>query len=123
MTAHAAVVGELLEVLDRFAEISDGATRACAIPDLPTIERALEARQVVLARAQELAPVLQNAPLPAAVRSRLERLERADRALTEALARAKDETRAQLNENGAQTTRVGGYAATMPRFRQLDIRR
>lgn len=122
-TAHADAISELVEVLDRFAEITDGATRACGERDLKLIERALDARDVVLARVHEIAPVLQAAPLPSVLRARLADVERADRDLAAAMARAREETRGELNAIGAQTERVGRYAAVVPRSRRLDVRR
>jgi hypothetical protein len=117
------VVDELVEVLDRFAEISESATGACEVPDVPAIERAIEAREIVLNRARELAPMLGGSPLPPEIRNRLVRLQRADRELGDALARAHERNRVSTSEVGRQMVRVGGYAAAVPRFRRLDIKR
>ena len=116
------VVHELIEVLDRFAAVSDEATRACAVTDVAAIERALEARDVVLNRARELLPLLPSV-LPVAIRHRVERLVDADRDLCDMLSQALATIRRQLHEVGAQVTRVDGYVAAVPRFGRLDTLR
>ena len=121
---RATVLHELVEVLDRFTDLSDGATAACLAADLEALDRALDARDVVLARARELAPILDSsAALPPEVRDRLLRVERADSELAEAVRRSRAETRAELDRVGSSRVALGGYAAAMPRFRRLDLRR
>ena len=114
---------ELVEVLDRFTELSEGAARACTSADLEALDRALDAREVVLNRARELAPLLDATALPAEVRDRLARVERADGELTVVIARAGAGTKAELDRIGTTRVAVGGYAAAMPRSRRLDLRR
>jgi len=116
------MVHELVEVLDRFTVISDEATRACAIIDVAAIERALEARDVVLERARELLPLLPSV-LPAAIRDRVRHLVEADRDLCDMLSQALAGIRQQLDEVGAQVSRVDGYVAAVPRFGRLDTLR
>lgn len=119
-----AALHELIEVLDRFTELSDAATHACATADLESLDRALDARDVILARARELAPILDaSEALPREVRDRLLRVERADHELAEAARRRHAETRTELDRIGTTRVAVGGYAAAMPRFRRLDLRR
>ena len=116
------VVHELIEVLDRFAAVSEEATRACAIPDVAAIERALEARDVVLERARQLLPLLPTV-LPGAIRLRVERLVDADRELCDMLSQALAGIRQQIDDVGAQVSRVDGYIAAVPRAARLDTRR
>lgn len=124
MMTRAAAISELVEVLDRFTALSEGATRAAAAADVDALGRALDAREVVLQRARELVPILnEGAPIPAEVRQRIARLEEADRALSGVVTRAHAETRQELDRLGTTRVAVGGYAAAMPRFRRLDLRR
>jgi len=115
------VVHELIEVLDRFAAVSDEATRACAVTDVAAIERALEARDVVLRRARELLPLLPSV-LPGTIRDRVRHLVEADRDLCDMLTQALAGIRRQLDDVGAQVNRVDGYVAS-PRFGTLDTLR
>jgi hypothetical protein len=58
--------------------------------------------------------------LPAAVREKLDRLADADRELFGMLSQALEAIRVQLDDVGAQVSRVGGYVASMPRVGRLD---
>lgn len=124
MMTRAAAVRELVEVLDRFTALSEGATRAAEATDVDALGRALDAREIVLQRARELVPILnEGQPLPAEVRDRIAALEAADQALTSVVTRVHADTRQELDRIGSSRAAVGGYAASMPRFRRLDLRR
>jgi hypothetical protein len=116
-------VTELVEILDRFTTLSDGAIRACAANDVEGLNRALDAREVILARARDLAPVLDAGALPREVRDRLAAVARADAELASVVRQSTAQTRAELDRIGSGLVAVGGYAAAMPRFRRLDLRR
>jgi hypothetical protein len=124
MPSRDGAIRELIEVMDQFTLLSDGATQAVLAPDLESLERALDARDIVLARARELVPILNEGEVvPAEVRERLTRLAQADEELTAVAQRARAETRSELDRIGNSRVAVGGYAAAMPRFRRLDLRR
>lgn len=123
MNGPARATRELVEVLDRFTALSEGAVHACASADLDALDRALAAREVVLARARELAPVLDASSLAPEVRTRLARVAQADAELSVAVDRVRAETRSELDRIGSERAAVGGYAAAMPRSRRLDLRR
>jgi hypothetical protein len=121
MTPSAAA-SELTDLLDRLAAVSETAARACSSVDAEMVDRALTARDAMLARARQVLRDAGRLTRDARWSERLDRVARADQALVRALAMARDATQAELNALDRQRAGLNSYGAP-ERVSHLDIRR
>jgi len=109
-------------LLDRFADVSEAAARACESGDVETIQQALEVREALMAAIRQAAKGRAAAPLDAELRPRLTRVRDSGEAFERALASVRDDIGRQLAELEHQRAAVQSYQAP-DRLSRLDVRR
>jgi predicted RNA polymerase sigma factor len=113
---------QLSDLLDRFADVSEAAARACAAGDMETVNHSLEVRESLMEAIREAAKHQQPGPASAELRRRLTRVKDADEAFERALASGRDEIGRQLAEIDQQRAAALQYQAPERRS-SLDVRR